>query len=90
MATSGQDFTTYQPTLAPPYDPAQHAPGPLIATPRGIPCTGRVAREPESSDSDVISCPTRQDMAYGTHARLTIGTRVLEYIPSPPDIATLP
>jgi hypothetical protein len=54
MVTDGQDFTTYQPDLTHPHVSARQVLGPLIATPRGILSIGQVAREPGSSNSEVI------------------------------------
>jgi hypothetical protein len=61
-----------------PRTPAEHAPGPPIATPGGIRSTTQVARKMGSSDNDVIQCQERQDITAGAHACLTAGKLILK------------
>jgi hypothetical protein len=70
----GQDLTTCQPDLTPLYAPAQHAPVPSV-TKSGVSSIGQVTQELGSSDSKVIYCKKRQDIATGTHVRLATCTR---------------
>jgi hypothetical protein len=44
-----QDFTTCEPTVDSPCDPARYAPGPLTVTPEGLPVPGR-ALEPGTQE----------------------------------------
>jgi hypothetical protein len=84
----GQEGSRYcRPVLPPP--PAQDEPGHLVASLGGFQhregFTGA-----EVLGSSGILCLAQQDVARGTHTRLAIVTQVLEYVPSPYSLATLP